>query len=88
MLSSGEYKIQKISSFFRKYDYYRNISSFFNKKERTMSKPSAPYYYKENSSDAYHWEILCSKNHYPDPGWKKSDTAPSGREQCNECKSK
>jgi len=53
-----------------------------------MSKPSAPYYYKENSSDAYHWETSCSKNNYPAPGWKKSYTPPAGREQCNECKSK
>jgi len=53
-----------------------------------MSKPSPPYYYKENSSDAYHWHTNCSKNHYPAPGWKKSYTAPTGREQCNECKTK
>ena len=53
-----------------------------------MSRPSSPYYYKESGSDAYHWETSCSKNHYPDTGWKKSDTRPSGREQCNECKSK
>jgi len=53
-----------------------------------MSKPSAPYYYKETGSDAYHWEKSCSKNRYPAPGWKKSDRAPSGREQCNECKNK
>ena len=53
-----------------------------------MSKPKAPYYYKENSSDAYHWETKCSKNKYPAPGWKKSNVAPAGREQCNECKTK
>jgi hypothetical protein len=52
-----------------------------------MSKPSPPYYYKEDS-DTYHWETSCRKNHYPDPGWKKSNTKPAGREQCNECKSK
>lgn len=53
-----------------------------------MSKPKAPYYYKENSSDAYHWELSCSNNHYPASGWKKSDNPPRGREQCNQCKSK
>ena len=53
-----------------------------------MSKPTPPYYYKEHSSDAYHWERSCSRNHYPAPGWKTSPTPPSGREQCNECKGK
>lgn len=53
-----------------------------------MSKPKAPYYYKETGSDAYHWETSCSKNRYPGPGWKKSWSVPSGREQCNECKGK
>jgi hypothetical protein len=53
-----------------------------------MSDPKAPYYYKESDSDAYHWETSCSKNHYPAAGWKKSNTKPSGREQCNECKGK
>ena len=53
-----------------------------------MSKPKPPYYFKEDS-DAYHWERSCSKNHYPNPGWKKSNTLPSGkRDQCNECKTK
>ncbi len=53
-----------------------------------MSTPSLPYYYKERGSIVYHWETSCSKNHYPAPGWKKSDARPSVREQCNECKSK
>ena len=54
-----------------------------------MSKPSPPYYYKEkNGRDTYHWETSCSKNYYPAPGWKKSNDKPSGKEQCNECKSK
>lgn len=53
-----------------------------------MSTPSAPYYYKKNSSDAYHWETSCSNNHYPAPGWEKSYTKPSNREQCNICKAK
>ena len=53
-----------------------------------MSTPHPPYYYKEYTSDAYHWERTCSQNHYPATGWKKSDTRPSGREQCNQCKSK
>ncbi len=53
-----------------------------------MSKPTAPYYYKKNSNDTYHWERSCSKNFYPSEGWEKSDTPPSGREQCNECKNK
>lgn len=52
-----------------------------------MSKPKAPYYYHV-SSDTYHWERNCSKNSYPGPGWEKSNTAPTGREQCNECRSK
>jgi hypothetical protein len=52
-----------------------------------MSTPSAPYYYKEGG-DTYHWETSCSKNYYPAPGWKKTWTKPSGKEQCNECKSK
>ena len=53
-----------------------------------MSTPSPPYYYKEKDSDAYHWETICSKNHYPVPGWKRSNTKPPDREQCNECKTK
>jgi len=53
-----------------------------------MSSPKAPYYYKVNSSDAYHWEKSCSKNHYSSPGWTQSNTPPAGREQCNECKGK
>jgi len=52
-----------------------------------MSKPKAPYYYKVGR-DTYHWETSCTKNNYPDPGWKKTHTKPSGKEQCNECKSK
>ena len=52
-----------------------------------MSKPKAPYYYKD-SSDTYHWETSCDKNHYPAPGWHKANDIPSGREQCNECKNK
>ena len=40
-----------------------------------MSKPNAPYYYKEGK-DTYHWEKSCSNNNYP------------GKEQCNQCKSK
>lgn len=52
-----------------------------------MSTPKAPYYHK-TGSDTYHWEKSCSKNHYPDSGWKKTDTKPTGKEQCNECKGK
>lgn len=52
-----------------------------------MSKPSPAYYYKEGS-DTYHWERSCSKNHYPAPGWKRTNTRPSRKEQCNECKTK
>jgi len=52
-----------------------------------MSKPEAPYYYKVGR-DTYHWETSCTKNNYPDSGWKKTHTKPSGKEQCNECKSK
>lgn len=52
-----------------------------------MSKQKSPYYCQENS-DTYHWERSCSKNHYPSPGWKKKDTVPAGREQCNECRNK
>jgi len=52
-----------------------------------MSTPSAPYYYKE-SSDTYHWETSCDKNHYPADGWEKTWVKPSDKEQCNECKSK
>jgi hypothetical protein len=53
-----------------------------------MSKPKAPYYYKKSNNYVYHWETSCSKNYYPAEGWEKSNTAPSGREQCNECKGK
>lgn len=53
-----------------------------------MSTPSSPYYYKKDGTDTYHWETSCSKNHYPETGWVKADSAPSGREQCNECKTK
>lgn len=54
-----------------------------------MSKPKAPYYYKK-TSDTFHWEITCSKNHYSsnDPEWVKTETRPAGREECNECKAK
>ena len=52
-----------------------------------MSKPTAPFYYK-NGSDTYHWEKDCHLNKYPATGWEKSNTAPSGREQCNTCKGK
>ena len=52
-----------------------------------MSTPSAPYYHKKGR-DAYHWETSCSKNHYPAPGWEKTNTKPSGKEQCDECKGK
>ena len=63
-------------------DMYRHLRGM------TMSQPKAPYYYKEHGSDAYHWETSCSRNHYPAAGWKKSNTKPAGREQCNECKKK
>ena len=54
-----------------------------------MSEPKAPYYYNKNS-DTYHWEASCSKNHYSasDPSWVKTSSVPTGKEQCNECKSK
>ncbi len=52
-----------------------------------MSQPKAPYYYK-NSSDTYHWETSCSKNHHPALDWEKVHDKPSNREQCNECKAK
>lgn len=52
-----------------------------------MSNPKAPYYYKK-SSDTYHWELSCSKNGYPGAGWEKTNTKPTGKEQCNECKAK
>jgi hypothetical protein len=64
----------------------RSIHQFYLKGGDIMSTPSAPYYYKEGS-DTYHWETSCSKNHYPAPGWKKTNSQPS-KEQCNECKSK
>lgn len=53
-----------------------------------MSKPKAPYYYKEGI-DRYHQEISCSKNNYSlyDKTWIKTNKKPS-KEQCNECKSK
>lgn len=61
----------------------------FQKGDRTMSEPKAPYYYNKNS-DTYHWETSCSKNHYSasDPNWVKTSSVPTGKEQCNECKSK
>ena len=52
-----------------------------------MSQPSAPYYHRTDS-DTYHWHTNCSKNHYPNPGWVKTNSKPSGKEQCNECKGK
>ena len=57
------------------------------KGEINMSKPKAPYYYKEGN-DTYHWETSCSKNQYPAPGWKKTNEQPTSKEQCNECKAK
>lgn len=53
-----------------------------------MSKPSPLYYYKEKGADTYHWEKSCSRNNYPAAGWVAKQSAPTGREQCNECKSK
>jgi hypothetical protein len=50
--------------------------------------PKPPYYYRAEGSDTYHWEKSCSRNHYPAPGWKVSNTKPSGRKQCTECKTK
>lgn len=54
-----------------------------------MSQPKAPYYYKKDG-DTYHWELSCSKNHYSpnDPNWVKTNTQPSGKEKCDECKAK
>lgn len=54
-----------------------------------MSEPKSPYYYKK-SNDRYHWETSCSKNNYSenDNEWVKTTVKPSGKEQCNECKSK
>jgi len=52
-----------------------------------MSKPSSPYYHK-NDSDTYHWETSCHLNNYPAKGWEKTDTKPSGKEQCDQCKQK
>ncbi len=53
-----------------------------------MSTLRAPYYHKKEGGDAYHWETSCGLNHYPAKGWVKSYTRPSGREQCNQCKTK
>lgn len=52
-----------------------------------MSEPKAPFYYKKDS-DTYHWEKSCSKNHYTEDGWETTQTKPTGKEQCNECKAK
>ena len=52
-----------------------------------MSKPSAPYYYKIGR-DTVHWKKSCSNNNYPNTGWKKTNTKPSSKELCNQCKSK
>jgi len=41
-----------------------------------MSKPTPPYYHKEESSDVYYWDVYCSKNHYPASGWKKQTLNP------------
>ncbi len=64
-----------------------NSDNLNRKGNCTMSQPKPPYYYKD-SSDTYHWETSCSKNHYPAPGWNKTGSKPPGREQCNECKGK
>lgn len=55
-----------------------------------MSTPSAPYYYRKGR-DTYHWEKSCSKvptNVSTDPDWVVTNTKPSGKEQCNECRNK
>jgi len=54
-----------------------------------MSTPKAPYYYKKGD-EHYHWEKSCSKNHYSsnNPDWVETNTKPSGKDQCNECKAK
>ena len=46
------------------------------------------YYWKTNNNDRYHWHRNCSKNHWPDSGWDSGSKPPTGREKCNECKSK
>ena len=48
------------------------------------------YYYKKDS-DTYHWHFGCS--HVPadvrtNPEWEVTKPKPSGREQCNVCKTK
>ncbi len=48
------------------------------------------YYYKEDS-DMYHWHFGCSfvpTDVRKNLEWKVTETKPSGREQCNECKTK
>ncbi len=52
-----------------------------------MSTPNPPYYYKKDG-DTYHWEKTCSNNHYPSSGWEKTNTRPTNKEQCNQCKAK
>jgi hypothetical protein len=52
-----------------------------------MSIPKAPFYFKDGN-DTYHWEFSCTKNHYPNSGWKKINSKPGNKEQCNECRSK
>lgn len=54
-----------------------------------MSDPKSPYYFKK-TSDTYHWESSCSKNHYfeDQDNWEKVKEKPSNREQCDECKAK
>jgi len=62
----------------------------FYLRRSSMSKASPPYYFKEDKTvDTYHWETSCSLNHYPAPGWKKSNTLPpEKKDQCNQCKAK
>ena len=51
-----------------------------------MTEPTPPYYYHQYD-DTYHWELLCPENHWPFPGWKKSDVIPDGLKKCKECES-
>jgi len=48
-------------------------------------------YYWKIGGDTYHWHRTCS--HVPadvesNPEWRVSETKPTGKEECNECKAK
>ena len=52
-----------------------------------MSKPTSPYYFRGGTS-IYHWELDCSRNHFPDENWFTTEKRPKYKNKCTECLAK